>query len=130
MQYILIALGSALGGVGRFWLAGVVNRLSGGDFPWGILLVNVSGCLLIGAIASVTAPEGRFFVPGEWRQFLMTGICGGYTTFSAFALNSLTLAQAGDFIAAAANVVLSVVLCLVAVWIGHTVASQFNVVAS
>jgi CrcB protein len=125
-QYFLIAVGSALGGVGRFWLSGLVARLSGGLFPWGTLIVNVSGCLVIGLFATLTAPEGRVFVPGEWRQFVMIGICGGYTTFSSFALQTLSLAQGGEFFAAAGNILLSVALCLVAVWLGHVLALQVN----
>lgn len=125
-QYLLIAAGSAMGGVGRYWLSGLVARLSGGIFPWGTLIVNVSGCLAIGIFATLTAPDGRIFVPGEWRQFFMIGICGGYTTFSSFAFQTLTLAQGGEFIAAAGNILLSVALCLVAVWLGHILALQVN----
>ena len=123
-QAILIAIGSAIGGVGRYWLSGWVARMSGGTFPWGTILVNVSGCLAIGAFATLTAPEGRVFVPGEWRQFFMIGICGGYTTFSSFALQTLNLAQGGEFLAAAGNILASVALCLLAVWIGHILALQ------
>lgn len=126
LQYLLIAIGSALGGIGRYWLSGLVARLTGGLFPWGTVIVNVTGCLVIGVFATLTAPDGRVFVPGEWRQFVMIGICGGYTTFSSFALQTLTLAQGGEFVAAAGNILLSVVLCLVAVWLGHVLALQVN----
>jgi CrcB protein len=126
LQYFLIGVGSAIGGIGRFWLSSLVYRLSPGGFPWGTIIVNVSGCLLIGAFSTLTAPDGRVFVPAEWRQFVMIGICGGYTTFSSFALQSLSLAQDGAFLAAAGNVLLSVALCLVAVWLGHVMALQFN----
>jgi CrcB protein len=125
-EYGLIAIGSALGGMGRFWLATLVGRLAGGAFPWGTVLVNVSGCLAIGAIFTVTGPAGRYSIAGEWRQFLMIGICGGYTTFSSFALQTLLLAQEGEILAAALNVLSSVVLCLAAVWIGHIFALQIN----
>ena len=126
LEYGLIALGSALGGMGRFWLANFVGRAAGGIFPWGTILVNVSGCLAIGVIFTVTGPEGRYPIAGEWRQFLMIGICGGYTTFSSFALQTLVLAQGGAFFAAAANILASVALCLLAVWIGHIFALQIN----
>ena len=126
LEYGLIALGSAIGGVGRYWLAALVSRLTGGIFPYGTVLVNVTGCLAIGLIATSTGPEGRLSIAGEWRQFLMIGICGGYTTFSSFALQTLILARDGAFFAAAVNVLLSVALCLFAVWLGHIFALQIN----
>ena len=126
MHYLLIAIGSALGGVGRFWLSGLVAERIGGSFPWGTVIVNVSGCFAIGVFAGLTVPEGRMFIPGEWRQFFMIGVCGGYTTFSSFALQTLTLAQGGEFLAAAGNIVISLLLCLVAVWLGHILALQVS----
>jgi CrcB protein len=126
VQYILIAIGSALGGVGRFWLSGLVAERFGGTFPWGTIIVNISGCLAIGLFATLTAPDGRIFVPGEWRQFFMIGLCGGYTTFSSFALQTLTLAQGGEFLAAAGNILASVAMCLLAVWVGHILALQVS----
>ncbi|MFO7479118.1 MAG: fluoride efflux transporter CrcB, partial [Methyloceanibacter sp.] len=110
--YVWIAAGSALGGVARYWLSGVVARLFGETFPWGTLLVNVSGSLLIGVIAALTAPEGRFFVGSTSRLALMAGLLGGYTTFSSFSLQTLALLQDGDWWRAGANIVLSVLLCL------------------
>ena len=122
----MIALGSAIGGVGRFWLSGVVASRFGERFPWGTVLVNISGCLAIGVFATLTAPEGRWFVPGDWRQFFMVGICGGYTTFSSFGLQTLNLAMAGEWLAAGFNILASVVLCLLAVWAGHALAVAIN----
>ncbi|HXG79882.1 MAG TPA: fluoride efflux transporter CrcB [Methyloceanibacter sp.] len=124
--YLWIAAGSALGGVARYWLSGVVARFAGETFPWGTLLVNVSGSLLIGIIAALTAPEGRFFIGSTSRLALMAGLLGGYTTFSSFSLQTLALLQDGDWWRAGANIVLSVVLCLFAVWIGYAAASSFN----
>ena len=125
-QYLLIALGSSIGGVGRYWLSGVVATRIGETFPWGTVAVNVSGCLVIGLFATLTAPEGRVFVPGEWRQFFMIGICGGYTTFSSFSLQTLTLALGGEWLAAGLNIAASVGLCLFAVWLGHAAALEIN----
>ena len=115
-----IALGAALGGVTRFWLSGVVARLAGETFPLGTLVVNITGCFTIGVFAALTGPHGRFG-GGEVQAFLLTGVCGGYTTFSSFSLQTLALARNGHGRAAMANAVLSVALCLVAVAAGYAV---------
>ena len=124
--YLLIAFGGALGSVLRFFLSGVIATHVGETFPWGTFLINVTGSFAIGFIASFTGPEGRWFASGETRMFLMTGICGGYTTFSSFSLQTLNLARDGDWLRAGANIVGSVVVCLVAVWLGHVLATTFN----
>jgi CrcB protein len=126
LLYLLIALGGAIGSVTRFWLNGVVSAQVGETFPWGTLLINVSGSFVIGFFAALTGPEGRVFVSGNTRLFFMTGICGGYTTFSSFSLNTLNLAREGEWLRAGANTIGSVVLCLVAVWLGHLCASALN----
>jgi len=124
--YLLVALGSAIGGVSRFWLSGVIARSFGESFPWGTMIVNISGCFIIGLFATLTGTEGRVYVPGEWRQFFMIGICGGYTTFSSFSLQSLTLALGGEWAGAGLNILLSVALCLLGVWAGHGLALWIN----
>ena len=122
IEYLWIALGSALGGVGRYWLSGVIARRFGEAFPVGTLVVNATGSFVIGFIASLTRPEGRLLLSASGRQFLMVGICGGYTTFSSFSLQTLNLAREGEWFYAGANVVASVLLCLLAVWLGHVLA--------
>lgn len=124
--YLLIALGGALGSVTRFFLSGIVAHWFGGTFPWGTLIVNVTGSFVIGFFATVTGPDGRWFVSAESRQFFMTGVLGGYTTFSSFSLQTLTLANDGEWARAAANILLSVLSCLLAVWLGHMAALNFN----
>jgi CrcB protein len=124
--YLLIALGGALGSVARFFLSGLVAGQFGATFPWGTIIVNVTGSFLIGFFATVTAPDGRVFATGNTRQFFMSGIFGGYTTFSSFSLQTLNLAREGEWFRAGANTVLSVVACLVAVWLGHLCASYLN----
>ena len=124
--YFLIALGGALGSVARFFLSGVVANQFGGTFPWGTLIVNVTGSFVIGFVATLTGPDGRAFASGNTRQFLMTGILGGYTTFSSFSLQTLNLAREGEWFRAGANTIGSVVMCLVAVWIGHIAAAYLN----
>jgi CrcB protein len=125
-NYIWVALGGALGTTGRYWLSGLVARQIGETFPWGTLVINATGSLLIGFIAALTGPDGRVFVGSTARQFMMIGICGGYTTFSSFSLQTLNLANDGEWLYAGANVVSSVLLCLVAVWCGYMLASTIN----
>ena len=124
--YVWIAVGSALGGVARYWCSGVAARLFGETFPWGTIIVNVVGSFIIGFVATLSGPGGRFFIPTLARQFIMIGLCGGYTTFSSFSLQTLTLANDGEYLYAGANVGLSVVLCLAAIWLGSLVAASIN----
>jgi len=121
-----VAVGSALGGVARYWCSGIIANLVGETFPWGTLIVNVVGSFLIGLIATVSGTDGRFIISAEARQFLMVGILGGFTTFSSFSLQTLTLARDGQWLLVGANVVGSVVLCLIMVWAGHMLATIIN----
>jgi CrcB protein len=125
-SYLWIAIGGALGSVARYWCSGVAARLIGETFPWGTLTVNVIGSVIIGFFATITGPDGRLLVGTIPRQFVMIGICGGYTTFSSFSLQTLNLLNDGEWLYAGLNIVASVVLCLVAVWLGHIAANHFN----
>ena len=128
--YFWVATGGALGSVARYWLSGVVAQQTGATFPWGTILVNASGSLVIGVFAALTGADGRWLVPDWFRQqFFMLGLCGGYTTFSSFSLQTLNQAQAGEWLYASANVVLSVLTCLAAVWLGHGLAAALNAVS-
>ena len=124
--YLWVMIGSALGGGARYWCSGIVARLFGETFPWGTLLINVSGSLVIGFFNTFTGPDGRLLVATTARQFVMIGLCGGYTTFSSFSLQTLNLARDGEWLRAGGNIVLSVVLCLLAVWVGHVAAAGIN----
>jgi CrcB protein len=126
MTWLWVMLGSALGGVARYWLSAFVSQGFGPTFPLGTLIVNVTGSFVIGFFAVLTGPDGRVFAGTDTRQFVMTGICGGYTTFSSFSLQTLNLARDSEWLFAGANVVLSVVLCLVAVWLGAVAAGALN----
>jgi CrcB protein len=124
--YFWITLGSAIGGAMRYACSGLIATRFGETFPWGTLLVNVSGSFVIGFFNMLTGPDGRLLVGTTARQFVMIGICGGYTTFSSFSLQTLALARDGEWLEAGGNIVLSVVLCLLAVWLGHIAALGIN----
>jgi CrcB protein len=125
-SYFWIAIGSALGGVARYWFSGVVARLIGETFPWGTLFINIIGSFFIGFFATLTGPDGRILVPSVARQFVMIGLCGGFTTFSSFSLQTLNLATDGEYLYAGLYIVLSVALCLIAVWLGSILATGLN----
>ena len=126
IAYLWVAIGGALGSVSRYWLSNFVASRVGESFPWGTLTINVTGSFVIGIFAALTLPE----VAGPNRmtiiQFVMIGICGGYTTFSSFSLQTLNLLRDRQYLYAGGNVLLSVVLCLVAVWLGFLLGVMFN----
>lgn len=121
-----IFIGGGLGTLARWSFGGWVAHAVGERFPWGTVLVNVTGCFVIGLFATATGPEGRWLASASFRQFFMLGVCGGYTTFSSFSLQTLNLAEEGQWFRAGANVVLSVALCLLGVWLGHILALGLN----
>ena len=121
-----VAVGCALGGLLRYWCSGSVDRVLGGTFPWGTMTVNVIGSLLIGVFASISGPDARYIVSPVVRQTVMVGIFGGFTTFSSFSIRTLALARDGDWRRVAANVVLTVALCLGGVWIGWQAGAVLN----
>jgi CrcB protein len=126
LAYLWVAIGGALGSVGRYWVSGLVAERFGETFPWGTILINVTGSFIIGIFAAFTDPDGRLLATPGFRQFFMIGICGGYTTFSSFSLQTLRLAQDREWLYAGGNIILSVVLCLVAVWLGYLLGTMFN----
>jgi fluoride exporter len=126
--YLWVALGGAIGSVARYACSSLVAGWFGETFPLGTLIINVVGSFVIGFFATLTGPDGRLLVPGDMRQFVMVGLCGGYTTFSSFSYQTLTLAQDGEFARAGANVVGSVALCLLAVWLGWAAGHGINAV--
>ena len=111
---IWVSLGSVFGGIARFWLSGFVARRVGETFPWGTMVINVSGAFLIGVLAASAAGHGAFAAARPW-QFAVTGFLGCYTTVSSFSLQTLSLARDGELKLAVWNLVLSLSLCLLAV---------------
>ena len=126
MSYLWVALGGALGSMARYGCSGLTARFIGATFPWGTLMVNVAGSLIIGFLATLTSPDGRLLASPDARTFVMIGVLGGFTTFSSFSLETLNLARDGEWLWASANVALSVALCLGAVWLGHVGAAALN----
>lgn len=124
--YVLIGLGGALGSMARHWCNGLATAAMGAAFPWGTLIINVLGSVIIGFAAATMQADGRFPVGDDARLFLMVGVCGGYTTFSAFSLQTLTLIQGGQWLPAAGNIGLSVILCLIGVWLGYLAGLAIN----
>ena len=124
--YFWIFLGSGLGGLARFALSGVVADTFGGTFPWGTFSINVSGSFVIGFFNTLTSPDGRYIVGPTARQFVMTGILGGFTTYSSFSLQTLNLAREGEWLNAGANAGGTFVICFIAVWLGHLCAAWIN----
>ena len=114
MAYLAVGIGSALGGMGRFWIAGLIGQRFGDAFPWGTILVNISGSFVIGLLGALASSEGRLHpkLSPLAAQFFMVG--------------TLKLIQAGSVSQAGANIALSVVACLIAVWAGYLVGQVFN----
>ncbi len=118
---LIVGCGGFLGSVARFWLGGLVSHATApGRFPLGTLAVNVAGCLVMGVLAAM-AETRQVFTPGA-RLLLFTGLLGGFTTFSAFGLETFALARDGAWRDAALNIVLQLVLGLGAVWLGYRTA--------
>ncbi len=118
VTWFAVASGGALGSMARFWLTGVMATLTGPRFPYGTLLINILGSFVIGAVAGLTLTPERMGMHPDLRIFLMVGICGGFTTFSAFSLQMLELLQTGETVAALLYAAGSVLLCLLFVWCG------------
>lgn len=115
-QILAIAVGGSLGALLRYGVANGVHAVLGRGFPYGTLVVNVSGCLAMGVLYVLLVE--RLAVSPEWRAALLIGVLGAFTTFSSFSMETFTLFEEGEWMKALMNVVLSVSLCLAAVWLG------------
>ena len=121
-----VMIGSALGGVARYFVSGFVARRVGETFPWGTLFINVTGALLIGVFGAMAEDNTSLLASPDWWLFAVTGFLGCYTTVSSFSLQSLSLARDGEGGRAAGYVAISVALCLAAVALGFTLADHFR----
>lgn len=122
---LVVMAGGALGTLARYTVSFLALPISG-ELPWGTIIINIAGSFIIGFFGTLTLAHGRFPVSEDFRMFVMVGICGGFTTFSAFSLQTLDLLRAGAITRAAMNIVLSVVLCVIAVAAGHVIGAYFN----
>ena len=122
---LMVMLGGALGSLGRYVLTIWAAPISGA-LPWGTILVNIGGSFIIGFFGTLTLATGRLPAGENLRLLVMVGICGGFTTFSSFSLQTLDLLRAGAMTRAALNIVLSVALCVAAVALGHVLAARLN----
>ena len=124
--YLSVMFGSALGSVARYLCSLALLSAFGPAFPWGTLAVNVLGSFLIGFYATLTEAGGRMLASPAHRQFVLAGFCGGFTTFSVFSLETIFLIESRAFMLAAANVVVSLILWLIAVWLGYRTGARLN----
>ena len=122
--YLLVALGSAIGGCLRYALSREMLPHHSASFPWSTVFINIIGSFVIGFFGTLTVAGSRWAVPESTRIFVMVGLCGGFTTFSAFSLQNLDLLRSGSWVKALLNIGLSVLLCLGAVALGHWIAQQ------
>jgi CrcB protein len=124
LLYAWVSFGSILGGLARYFVS--LALATGPGFPFATLFINATGSMIIGFYATLTGPDGRMLARPEHRQFVMTGFCGGYTTFSAFSLETFRLFHGGMKYIALTYIAASVACWLVSVWLGHMMASRYN----
>ncbi|HEY6983951.1 fluoride efflux transporter CrcB [Reyranella sp.] len=123
--YLAVIAGGILGSLMR-WMAALLLPSTLAGLPWPTLFANLTGCFVIGFFATLSAPDGRLFAGPRTRQFVMTGICGGYTTFSGFSLETFHFLSGGELRTAGAYVVASLVAWFAAVWLGDALAERLN----
>jgi CrcB protein len=121
----IVMIGGAIGTLARYLVSLAALPISG-KLPWGTILINITGSFIIGFFGTFTVAHGRYPVSDNVRLFVMIGLCGGYTTFSSFSLQTLDLIRSGAMLRAACNVAASVILCVCAVAAGHFIAAHFN----
>ena len=123
MSYLWVMIGSAIGGLLRYAISRWTMHLSM-SFPYGTVFINILGSFVIGYFGTLTLQSGKYPASDDLRLFVMVGLCGGFTTFSSFSLQTYDLLRSGAWGRALANAVLSVVLCVAAVALGHGLAQN------
>ena len=126
MTWLVVAIGSAIGGVSRYGVGLLAARAWGVAFPWGTLLINIVGSFVIALFGAMTLANGPMPMSTNMRAFVMIGFCGGFTTFSSFSLQTMELLQAGETVAAALYILASVGLCLAGVFLGYWIATHIG----
>ncbi len=121
-KYLAVMTGAALGGLARYTIATFITARFASRFPWGTFAVNITGCFLIGLISTILIERAQS--PAIWGLFLVTGILGGYTTFSAFGWETVQLSRQGEHLFALANILTSVIAGYAAVWLGVIIARR------
>jgi CrcB protein len=124
--YLAVMVGGAFGSAARLWMSGAIAARLGETFPTGTFAVNALGCLIIGIFTALTSPDGPYLVSPLVRQFVSIGVLGGFTTFSSFGLQTITLLTDGEWFYAMLYVVLSLIVCLLFVWIGLLVGTALT----
>jgi fluoride exporter len=122
---LYVVIGGAIGTLARYMISVAALPISQ-TLPWGTISINILGSFVIGFFGTLTLSQGRFPVSEDIRLFVMVGLCGGFTTFSSFSLQTLDLLRSGATLRASINVIASVVLCVAAVAVGHAVAAHYN----
>jgi fluoride exporter len=122
---LIVTIGGALGTLARYVVSVLAIPISR-ELPWGTIVINVTGSFIIGLFGTLTLAHGRYPAPESVRLFVMIGLCGGYTTFSSFSLQTLDLLRSGAVVRAAINIAASVAFCVAAVAAGHLAAAHFN----
>ncbi len=122
---LVVMLGGAIGAFLRYFLSVLAHPISR-NLPWGTIIINIAGSFVIGLFGTLTLASGRYPVSENLRLFVMVGVCGGFTTFSSFSLQTFDLMRNGAMTRAALNIAISVVLCVAAVALGHLVGARFN----
>lgn len=123
-KYWVVGIGGFLGSIARFWLGGIISSRMGTRFPYGTFVINISGSFLIGLVVTILAE--RIHWSANWRYLIPIGFIGAYTTFSTFELETFQSLRDGEFLFACLNVVLSVILGFVAVWLGFVAGRRLG----